>query len=140
MIAQGTKPEMPFLKGNGITIHQWATAAVGKRTPKGSGTGAHTWTQAATGKRIQKGTALTTYRYDPAAVGKKLQKATAVVTYTWALTAEGLRVPVGRGDTDYWFSQVAVGDNGLEFFMNGEFGVAMYYGDKPVLDWLLVPS
>ena len=139
-IAQGIKPEVPFLKGNGLVTHTWTPSAVGKRTPKGAGTGAHVWTQTATGKKIQKATAGTSYRYDPAAAGRKIPKGAVLVSYEWVLDASGMYEPKARGDTDYWFSQVAVGDNGLEFFMNGEFGVAMQYGDKPVLDWLLIPS
>ena len=56
------------------------------------------------------------------------------------LAASGYEMPEARGDTDYWFSQVAVGSKGIQAYWNGQEVVAMYYGDKPVLDWLLTPA
>jgi hypothetical protein len=53
-------------------------------------------------------------------------------------------MPEGRGDSDYWFSQVALGLKGItgtvEGIWNGQEVVAMQYGDKPVIDWEMLPA
>ena len=142
---QGSMPLVGYNKGSGSTVYLWAPAAVGRRAPKGNRTLTYTFVVGAVGKKNQRGTAQTTvHLWTTSAVGKKLQKSTIAITHVWALTASGHEMPEGRGDTDYWFSQVALGLSGIagaiEGQWNGEEVVGMQYGDKAVIEWLMIPS
>ena len=144
MIAQGYAPLVGYNTGSALTYTAWAPAAVGKRAPKGSRTISVPWTPSATGKKIQAATAATSYLWTPGAQGKKLTNGAALITYVEVVSLAGQRVPKGSGDSDYWFSQVALGLAGvtghIEGIWNGLEVVEMQYGDKGVIEWLMVPT
>jgi hypothetical protein len=144
LTAQGITPLIGFNKGNALANHTWVPAAVGSRTPKGASTIGNVFVVAAAGKRVQKGTGTVTVQWLPAATGKKPQQGAGAVNYEWRGAAVGSRTPKARGDTDYWFSQVALGVSGIAGQVKGQWNgqevVEMCYGDKQVIEWLLVPS
>jgi hypothetical protein len=144
LTAQGSSPLVGYNKGSGLITNAFATTAVGRRVPKGSRTISNTFNPVATGKKLQKATVTTSFHWQASAAGKKFSSSTVVFTHAWVLSGVGYEVPKARGDTDYWFSQVALGLQGItgtvEGIWNGQEVVAMQYGDKPVIEWLMLPA
>jgi hypothetical protein len=142
--AQGSMPLVGYNKGSGIVTNAFATTAVGRRVPKGSRTISNTFNPVATGKKFQKSTVTTSFLWQASAAGKKFPNSAVVLTHVWVLSGAGYEMPEGRGDSDYWFSQVALGLKGItgtvEGIWNGQEVVAMQYGDKPVIDWEMLPA
>ena len=131
-------------QGVGLAFTTWAPAAAGKRAPKGSSTVAVPWAPAGSSIALKTGAATASHLWTPGVQGKKLPKGIVLVPYAERVSAAGRRVPKGRGDSDYWFSQVALGLEGIagyvEGIWNGQEVVEMMYGDKAVIEWLLVPT
>ena len=144
LTAQGSSPLVGYNKGSGIITNAFVTTAVGRRVPKGSRTISNTFNPVATGKKFQKSTVTTSFLWQASAAGKKFPNSAVVLTHVWVLSGAGYEMPEARGDTDYWFSQVALGLKGItgtvEGIWNGQEVVAMQYGDKPVIDWDMLPA
>jgi beta-glucanase (GH16 family) len=143
--ANGVAPIVGFKQGFATVANTWTVAAVGKRSPKATAPViAVSWPITAAGKRIQKGTATTTFNWLTLAAGKKFPKGTAVIVYVDIVFAGGKRTPKARADVTYRSTVVVLGLKGMAGFVEGIWNdqeiVEMMYGDKQVVEWLLVPS
>ena len=129
-------------KATATTSYVEAVTVQSKRIPKSTVIVATTWAVSVAGKRQQKGVATVAFLWQPAVVSKRVPKGAADALHIWISDADGFYEPKGAGDTDYWFSQVAIGvkPGQIEAIWNGQEVTEMQYGDKAVIDWLLVPS
>jgi hypothetical protein len=142
--ANGVKPVVGFKQGFATVTNTWTATAVGKRTPKGSNNVAVTFALTATGKKIQKGTTSLVHTWALSPFGKKVPKGTVVVVYAESINAVGKRVPKSTAAVTYRYTVVVLGISGIAGFVEGIWNdqevVEMMYGDKSVVEWMLIPS
>jgi hypothetical protein len=145
LLALGSRPIVGGKQGFAAVTYSVVTAANGKRTVRGSAAVTYSWATTAAGKKLQRGTAATSHLWTPAGVGKRRPKGLIVVSYEIAVTASGKLSPKGRADTTtHEWTVVIMGLTGIagvfEGWWNGQEIVEMQYGDKPVIDWAMVPA
>jgi hypothetical protein len=142
--ANGVKPIVGFKQGFATVTNTWTATAVGKRSPKATAPVTVTWAVGASGKKIQKGTTSLVHTWALSPFGKKVPKGTVLVVYAENVNAVGKRVPKSAAIVTYRYTVVVLGLSGITGFVeaiwNDQEVVEMMYGDKPVVQWLLVPS
>jgi beta-glucanase (GH16 family) len=143
--ANGYAPIVGFKQGFATVTPTWTVAAVGKRTAKGvSPVIANTWSVTAAGKRIQKGTTSLVHNWALSGFGKKVPKGSALVVYLEEVNVRGKRFPRSTATVTYRYTVVTLGLSGIAGFVEGTWNdqeiIEMMYGDKSVIEWMLIPS
>jgi hypothetical protein len=147
-LAIGTAPLVGVNQGTALVPWSATTTAVGRRVPKA--TAAATWTEVVTATGIKpvlpvrSGSAVAYHSWAPSGVGKHVSQGATAFSHTWISEAQGVRSAKAFGVVLYQFDVFAGGTSGLtaaiEGYWNGQDVVGMQFGDKAVIDWLLVPS